>query len=49
MHWLLQAPAAGEVAAYNAEEGDPVEYQQVLVQIAPSFGVEEAGVTQHRL
>eukprot|EP00775_Hariotina_reticulata_P011185 gene11185-11335_t len=45
----VKAPEAGEIAAYNAEEGDPVEYQQVLVQIAPFFGVEEAVVTQHRL
>ena len=34
----LQAPLAGEIIAYLAEEGDPVEYRQELVEIAPYFG-----------
>jgi biotin carboxyl carrier protein len=35
---LLQAPQAGEITAYRAEEGDPVEYNQSVVEIAPFFG-----------
>jgi hypothetical protein len=35
---LLQAPQAGEITAYRAEEGDPVEYKQSVVEIAPFFG-----------
>ncbi|KAF8058871.1 APX6 [Scenedesmus sp. PABB004] len=34
----LKAPQAGELASYKAEEGDPVEYGQVVVEIAPFFG-----------
>ena len=34
----VQAPLAGEIIAYLAEEGDPVEYRQELVEIAPYFG-----------
>ena len=34
----MQAPLAGEIIAYLAEEGDPVEYRQELVEIAPYFG-----------
>lgn len=33
-----QAPLAGEIIAYLADEGDPVEYRQELVEIAPYFG-----------
>eukprot|EP00882_Tetradesmus_deserticola_P032389 GHRQ01036748.1.p3 GENE.GHRQ01036748.1~~GHRQ01036748.1.p3 ORF type:complete len:105 (-),score=29.93 GHRQ01036748.1:432-746(-) len=33
-----QAPQAGEISAYRAEEGDPVEYNQSVVEIAPYFG-----------
>jgi hypothetical protein len=34
----LQAPQAGELAAYKAEDGDPVEYMQSLVEVLPFFG-----------
>ncbi|KAK9834815.1 hypothetical protein WJX81_000742 [Elliptochloris bilobata] len=34
----VEAPLAGEIIAYLAEEGDPVEYRQELVEIAPYFG-----------
>ena len=38
--WRLwrQSPLAGEIIAYLVEEGDPVEYRQELVEIAPYFG-----------
>jgi multidrug efflux pump subunit AcrA (membrane-fusion protein) len=45
---LLQAPQDGEVVQFRAEEGDPVEYGQVVVAIAPFFAVAEAGVTEYR-
>jgi hypothetical protein len=35
---LLQAPQAGEITAYNSQEGDAVEYKQSVVEIAPFFG-----------
>ncbi|KAF6253226.1 hypothetical protein COO60DRAFT_1703906 [Scenedesmus sp. NREL 46B-D3] len=34
----VKAPQAGEITAYRAEEGDPVEYNQSVVEIAPFFG-----------
>eukprot|EP00882_Tetradesmus_deserticola_P005357 GHRQ01005637.1.p1 GENE.GHRQ01005637.1~~GHRQ01005637.1.p1 ORF type:complete len:237 (+),score=98.55 GHRQ01005637.1:264-974(+) len=34
----VKAPQAGEISAYRAEEGDPVEYNQSVVEIAPYFG-----------
>ncbi|WIA39520.1 hypothetical protein OEZ86_005611 [Tetradesmus obliquus] len=34
----VKAPQAGEITAYRAEEGDPVEYHQSCVEIAPFFG-----------
>lgn len=35
---LPQAPQAGEIASYKAEDGDAVEYGQSVVEIAPFFG-----------
>lgn len=34
----LQAPQAGEISAYKAEDGDAVEYNQVVVELSPYFG-----------
>eukprot|EP00775_Hariotina_reticulata_P000795 gene795-1109_t len=34
----VKAPQAGELAAYKAEDGDPVEYMQSLVEVLPFFG-----------
>jgi multidrug efflux pump subunit AcrA (membrane-fusion protein) len=45
---LLQAPQEGEVVQFRADEGDPVEYGQAVVAIAPFFAVAEAGVTEYR-
>jgi biotin carboxyl carrier protein len=36
--YYLQAPQAGEVVAFLADEGSPVEYQEVIVEMAPFFG-----------
>jgi len=33
-----QAPLAGEIVTYLVDEGDPVEYRQELVEMAPYFG-----------
>jgi biotin carboxyl carrier protein len=35
---VLQAPQAGEITAYRAEDGDAVEYKETVVEIAPFFG-----------
>jgi len=34
----VEAPQAGEIAAFRLEDGDPVEYQEVVVELAPFFG-----------
>jgi len=34
----VKAPQAGEISAYKAEDGDAVEYKQVVVEISPFFG-----------
>ena len=34
----LQAPQAGEVAKFLVEDGSPVEYHQLVVELAPFFG-----------
>ncbi len=33
-----QAPQAGEAVHFLVEEGSPVEYGQVIVELAPFFG-----------
>lgn len=33
-----QAPQAGEVVAFVVEEGKPVEYGEVVLELAPFFG-----------
>lgn len=35
---LLQAPQAGEVAKVVIEDGAPVEYGQLVAELAPFFG-----------
>lgn len=37
-HFPIESPQAGEVAKFMLEEGAPVEYQQLVVEIAPFFG-----------
>lgn len=34
----VQAPQAGEIVAFVAEEGQPVEYGETVVELAPFFG-----------
>jgi hypothetical protein len=34
----IKAPQAGEVAKFLLVEGDPVEYGQVVLELAPFFG-----------
>ncbi|PSC76187.1 Biotin carboxyl carrier of acetyl-carboxylase isoform B [Micractinium conductrix] len=36
-HWPLEAPQAGEVVEFLVEEGEPVEYKQPVLVIAPYF------------
>jgi hypothetical protein len=33
-----QAPQAGEIVNFVAKDGSPVEYKQVVVEMAPYFG-----------
>lgn len=33
-----QAPQAGEVVTFKVDEGGPVEYGQVVIELAPFFG-----------
>jgi hypothetical protein len=35
---MAQAPQAGEVVDFLLEEGAPVEYKQIVVEMAPFFG-----------
>jgi biotin carboxyl carrier protein len=34
----IKAPQAGEAARFCLNEGDPVEYGQVVLELAPFFG-----------
>lgn len=34
----LQAPQAGEIVSFVADDGNAVEYKEVIVEIAPFFG-----------
>ncbi len=37
-HFPIEAPQAGEIVKFTLEDGAPVEFQQVVVEIAPFFG-----------
>lgn len=37
-HWPVECPQAGEVTSFLVEEGEAVEYQQAVLEIAPFFG-----------
>lgn len=37
-YWPLEAPQAGEIAGFVLEEGEPVEYGQPVLELAPFFG-----------
>jgi hypothetical protein len=43
----VQAPQAGEIVSFAVEEGQPVEYNQPLVEIAPFFGGHIIGDRKH--
>ena len=43
----VKAPQAGEVARFRVEEGAPVEYGQVVVELAPFFGGHIIGDSKH--
>ncbi len=34
----MQSPQAGEIASFIADEGQPVEYGEDVVELAPFFG-----------
>ena len=42
-----QAPQAGEIVSFAVEEGQPVEYNQPIVEIAPFFGGHIIGDRKH--
>jgi len=35
---VMQSPQAGEIASFIADEGQPVEYGEDVVELAPFFG-----------
>lgn len=37
-YWPIEAPQSGEIAAFLVEEGEPVEYHQAALELAPFFG-----------
>jgi hypothetical protein len=43
----LQAPQAGEVVGFSVEEGKPVEFNEVVVELAPFFGGHIIGDSKH--
>jgi biotin carboxyl carrier protein len=45
--WPVESPQAGEVAAFLLEEGDPVEYKQVVLELAPFFAGHIIGESKH--
>lgn len=42
-----QAPQAGEIVSFAVEEGQPVEYNQPIVELAPFFGGHIIGDRKH--
>lgn len=43
----VKAPQAGEITAYKAEDGDAVEYKEVVVELAPFFSGHIIGEAKH--
>jgi len=43
----VEAPQAGEVVSFKLQDGDPVEYKQVVVELAPFFGGHIIGDSKH--
>lgn len=43
----VQAPQAGEIVSFAVEEGQPVEYNQPIVELAPFFGGHIIGDRKH--
>ncbi|GAX83695.1 hypothetical protein CEUSTIGMA_g11120.t1 [Chlamydomonas eustigma] len=46
-HFPVEAPQAGEVAKFLVEDGSPVEYQQLVLELAPFFGGHIIGDLKH--
>lgn len=46
-HFPIESPQAGEISKFMLEDGAPVEYQQVVVEIAPFFGGHIIGDMKH--
>ena len=44
---LSQAPQAGEIVSFSVEEGQPVEYNQPILELAPFFGGHIIGDRKH--
>ena len=38
MYSAMQAPQAGEIVSFVIEEGNAVEYKEVIIEMAPFFG-----------
>lgn len=37
-YWPLESPQAGEIARFVLDDGEPVEYGQTILELAPFFG-----------
>jgi len=46
-HFPVEAPQAGEVAKFLLEDGAPIEYQQMVLELAPFFGGHIIGDQKH--
>ena len=44
---IMQAPQAGEVIGFIADEGTSVEYKQPIIELAPYFGGHIIGDSKH--
>ncbi|CAK0784621.1 hypothetical protein CVIRNUC_007825 [Coccomyxa viridis] len=43
----VEAPQAGEIVSFSVEEGQPVEYNQPILELAPFFGGHIIGDRKH--
>ncbi|GAX72941.1 hypothetical protein CEUSTIGMA_g396.t1 [Chlamydomonas eustigma] len=46
-HFPVEAPQAGELAKFLVEDGAPIEYQQMVLELAPFFGGHIIGDQKH--
>ncbi|KAL6771206.1 BCC2 [Auxenochlorella protothecoides x Auxenochlorella symbiontica] len=47
-HWPVEAPQSGELEGFLLEDGDPVEYNQTVLELTPFFGGHIIGDKKYR-